>query len=648
MDNAEQARSWHRRGDLERALAAYRRALQLSPNGPAIWHDYGVALLQSRRPADAVAALQHAARISPDHFDIQLALSQAYQVSGRIEDALACASAATALQPAMPLGWLLRGRQETILGAFDPAESSLRNALRLDPALDEAWHYLGEVLQRRRLWDEAAQAYTFAMRTQPGEIMNIAVCLERAGRWQAARDAYQNMCALHPERRDCLVRLAQVAAMLCDFKTEACAVARLEALMAGGSAASSRPDDCPEPFVLAYLPVPLALRRQALQDYVRRISRHVVALPARDVATGGRKKIGYISADFGRHAVGTLLEGMFAAHDRARFEVVGYSLRRHDDDTADTLSREFDMFRDMEGTPSLDVAKRIRDDGIDVLIDLGGFTGGARPEILAMRPAPVQLGWLGFIHAHEAPWLDGVILDDHIQPPTEAWAFSDTVLRLPGLALPCGPMPSGIADRHRFGLPEDVPLFASFNNSYKLDEELVAAWIEILRRADCAHLVLYLKPEAHARFVDNWQQRGGDRERLHLVGHLPPDAQADRAASCDLFLDAFRYQAGATALASVAAGLPILSRRGATPLARLSVGVNQFLGLDTLVCRDTAHYIDRAVELGTDRIRLASLKDQMHQAAARMRLFDPRRSAEGVELLIEHLNERAPRSGLPR
>ena len=636
MPELEQARDLHRRGDLARAISAYRIALRSTPADVMAWHDYAVALLQSRQAPEAVAALRQAIELAPGHYDLLLALSQAHQLCAQTGEALACAIAATESQPDSPFGWLLRGRLEAALGADPAAETSLRRALALMPALDEAWHYLAETLQRQRRWDEAAQAYRQAMRSQPGEIMNIGLCAEQAGHLEAARDAFRRMCALHPQRRDCLARLAQVEAMLCDFEASAISSARLADLLAAGP--SVTPDDLAEPFALSYLPMPDAARRDAIRHYAQRIRlRAPDALTPRPIARGGRLRIGYLGADFGRHAVGLLLRGLFAAHDRDRFEVLGYSLKRHDDPVAGALRTEFDVFHDLDGAPVADIASCIRQDRVDVLFDLGGYTRGARPEILAMRPAPLQLGWLGFIHGHEAPWLDGLVVDWHVQPTDADWKYSDTLLRLPGLLFPCGPMPTGWPDRARFGLPENVPLLASFNNSYKLDAELVDAWAEILRRAETAHLAVYLPPESRPHFLHAWTRRGGDPARLHLVGHLAPDEQADRAASCDLFLDAFRYQAGATALACVAAGLPVLSRTGASLLTRLGVGLNRFLGLDELVCADTPQYIDRAVALAGDHEGLVRLHQRVHRAATDTRLFDPRRGAEAIESLIDDL-----------
>ncbi len=635
MGSLEQAREWHGRGNLSLAISCYQDALRSAPRDTTAWHDYAIALLQSRQAGEAVNALKRALEIEPCNPGVLLALSQACHACGRINDAMEYAKAATTSTPSNPMAWLLRGRLETISGSSS-AESSLRRTLALMPDLDEAWHYLGEALQQRGRWDDAEHAYRQAMRSQPGEIMNVAICSEQAGRWEAARAAYRRMCELYPERRDCLARLAHIEAMLCDFEAAAETSKRLVTLM--GKSGASPADDYVEPFVLSYLDIPDESRSSVLEKYAHRIqARASTPFPHRLAAPGKRLRIGYLSSDFGRHAVGTLVRGMFSAHDRNRYEVLGYSLKQYEDPVAEAIRSEFDIFHNLEGASSANIATIMDSDKLDVLIDLNGYTHGSRPEILAMRPARLQLGWLGFIQGHDAPWLDGLIMDEYVQPPGASWPFSDKVHYLPGLLLPCGPMPPGKSDRARFALPDNVPLLASFNNSYKLDMELVKAWIEILNQAKEAHLAIYLPNDARPHFVRTWEKCGGDLHRLHVLGHLPPAEQADRAASCDLFLDAFRYQAGATALASTAAGLPILSRSGKTPLSRLSSSLNHFLGLDELICHDTAEYIGKAVSLANDRSLTIDLRGRMLRSTIRTGLFDPRRASSGIEILVDRL-----------
>jgi protein O-GlcNAc transferase len=266
-----------------------------------------------------------------------------------------------------------------------------------------------------------------------------------------------------------------------------------------------------------------------------------------------------------------------------------------------------------------------------VLIDLGGYTLGARPEIAALRPAPVQLGWLGFIHDYAAEWIDAVLLDPELA--AVAGSFETAVRLLPGCALPAAhaEVAPARASRAEFGLPERGVLFASFNNSYKLDAELIGAWSEISRRVPDASFVVYVPDAARAGLQRAWSQAGARAGALHLVPRLPLERHRARAGACDLFLDAFRYQAGATAVAAIEAGLPLLCRAGSTPLARLSLSMNRHLGLERLVCADTTGYVERACALAANPSELDALRAELAVRVRTTGLLAPQRSARAIE-----------------
>lgn len=587
--------------------------------------------MQTGREADATHQFQHVLQAEPERIESRLALALCLRTRGLINEALLHAEWAVTHAPGEPLGWLLKGSLQQLAGDAHRAEVSLRRCVALAPAAAEAWHYLGESLQAQQRWQEAAGAYRHAMAAQPGEIVNIAACAEQAGELEAARHGFRQAVALMPARADIRTRLAHVAAQLCDFDGESEAVQALEARLMAPTLAA---DDVSEVFALSFLPVSDTARKAAATRYASRVTeraRRFAPLPSHPAHTSGPIRLGYLSADFGPHAIGTLVRDLFAAHDRTHFRVHGYSLHRHQGVIANRIRAGCDVFIDCEYLGSEAIARRIRDDRIDVLIDLAGYTLGSRPEVLALKPAPVQLGWLGFIHPHQAPWLDGLLLDDHVLSPDASWPFDDRVIRLPGTLLPASPMPTGTRDRRRFDLP-DGPVLASFNSAYKLDAPLLAAWAAIMRRAPDAHLMVYLPPAARAGFMRHWVGLDGDVSRLMVVEALPPHEQADRAASCDLMLDAFRYQGGATGVAAIGSGLPVLSRIGDTLTGRLGVSLNRALGLDELVCADTGTYIDTAVRLASDPDALAALRRRVTQAAHDARLFDPRRSAQAIEM----------------
>lgn len=636
MTDRERAYALHRAGSLREAEAAYRQAMAAHPDDLDLAHYHAVLLMQAERRSEAIGAFEALLRRAPARADSAAALALCCRAEGRVPAGLDAAERATRLAPRDPLAWMLLGHLRLMAGSPPQAEAALRRAVAIEPNLLEAWHHLGVALQAQQRWDEAMQAYRRVLPAQPGEHYNLAICAEMLGDLEAARVHLEAACRVLPGRVDNLSRLAQVQAQLCDFEGEAASVSAIAARLS--SSAPLAPDDHVEPFALTYLPLPAPARRTLLERYVRRIAATAAALPSlppRPPAADPDKRplrIGYLSPDFGEHAVGVLLRDVFAAHDRDAVSVHGYSLRAHAGETADAIRAGFDAFLDGEGMGTAEIAARIAADGVDVLIDLGGYTLGARPEVLALRPAPVQLAWLGFIDAHAAPWIDAVLLDGEVLPEADEAGFGDRVIRLPGTLFPGGrPFPPATAARADFGLPEGVPLLASFNNAYKLDAELLAAWTEIARRAPEAHFVVYLPEPARARFARAWEAGGGDPRRLLLVPKLPARDHAARAACCDLFLDAFRYQAGATAVAAVASGLPVLGRAGARPLARLGASLNRFLGLEELVCHDTAAYVARAVELASEPNRLAGLRQRLVAAADGRGLFDPSRTASAIE-----------------
>lgn len=641
MKDAERARHLHAAGDIVTAGTLYERALAADPADAALKHDYAILLLQTGRMREAADRLREARHLAPDAPRLLLALAACLRASDALDEALQVADEAVMRLPRDPVAWMLKGSIGVRAGHYRQAEADLRKSLSLGPGFGEAWHYLGESLHRQQRWTEALHAYRMAAAEQPGEVYNIAMCAEQSGELALARASYLQACNIYPDRPDILLRLAQVEARLCEFTSEHATLDRFRRAMTHHALPK---DLVPEAFPLTYLPLETSLVRAALDHYMDAVARRI--LPQADgaperthaIAPPGKIRIGYLSADFGMHAVGQLVGNMLHAHDRARFEIFAYSLRRHDDAVASRIREDCDVHVDCEDLATGAIIERIQQEGIHVLVDLNGPTTGARLEILAARPAPVQVGWLGFIHAQQAPWLDAILLDEHVQPTDAPWPYMDRVVRLPGSLFPAPPPRAARRQRVRFGLPpEGRTVLASFNNSYKLDAALATAWIEILRQVPDATFMLYLPPASRSGFLSHWRGMGGDPSRLMIVDALAPDAQADRAASCDLMLDAFRYQGGATSLDAVASGLPVLSRIGETPPSRLGVGINRALGLEELIVADTDEYIRRAAWLANHPDELQMLRHRLVAAVRGGSLFDARRPAAGIEDACEQL-----------
>lgn len=319
--------------------------------------------------------------------------------------------------------------------------------------------------------------------------------------------------------------------------------------------------------------------------------------------THQRVRIGYVSGDFGVHAVGLLLADFLQSHDRERFEIYGYDYSPEDGSTQrQRLLHSFDQLRSIHHLGDRDAAQLILADEIDVLIDLHGLSYGARPGIFALHPAPLQGTWLGFIGTTSMPWFDFVIADRHVLPESSTLHFREHPLYVDGSFLPTAiaDTPVRSATRAEFGLPEDAYVMAAFGNSYKINPQLFGHWMNILRRAPNA--VLWLIDDnatAREQLVEQARRAGADLSRIHFSPRTSHAAYRAYLSVADLFLDTYPYNCGSTSIDVLQAGLPLLTVSGKTMVSRMGGSLLNALGLQSMVADDLAQYEDKAVALAS-------------------------------------------------
>lgn len=620
------ARQLHHSGQLQAAVSHYQIALQLQPDDAVLLHDAALCLMQLGDTDAATTLFLGIARNTEAWQLAQAPLAICLRDAGRLEEALAVAERVVAIPNPKGWQWMLLGDLQRRLGQTQSACGSLQHAIARSPDLLEARHLLGQLLQEHSCYEEAIAHYEVVARDLPMEHFNIAQCLEHLGRWSQARDAYR-VAHLHaPTRADVLSRLAHIHAQLCEFDAVDENTLRLAARVQAGPLAA---DDVPQPFTFAALPLDIECH-QKLLDHAASPFAGLARLPAQAVPRRpGRLRIGYLSSDLRTHTVGALVRRIFAAHDRARFEVHVY-----DTATPPAAVDGAEHLHHVTGLNDAALAGILRKDDLDILIDLNGPTSGGRLGALARRPARLQLGWLGYLSGQQAPWLDAIVLDHDLAPPDQPWPFSDVVLRLNGSAFPADHQQvAPVRDRHRWNLPDGVAVAASFNSSHKLSKPLLHCWSRILQQAPEAWLLVCLAPQAHPGFREAWGAVNGDSTRLRLLPPMPPAQYLDCMASCDLFLDAFDYQAGATAIDAAVAGLPLLTCPGTLPLARLGSSVNRQLGLQELICASREDYVQRAATALRSPDTLAELRARVIARSSESGLLDPHRVANDLEAL---------------
>jgi predicted O-linked N-acetylglucosamine transferase (SPINDLY family) len=354
--------------------------------------------------------------------------------------------------------------------------------------------------------------------------------------------------------------------------------------------------------------------------------------PARE----GRLKIGYLSGDLCMHAVGLLTGELLGLHDRSRFEVHGCCWSREDGtEQRRRLKAGMDHFVPLTGVEDAAAARMIAERGIDVLVDLQGLTSGARPAILGMRPAPIQVSYLGFPGTSCVPGVDWIIADRFVMPEALQSYHSEKPIYLPHCyqvsdrQREVAPLPS----RATYGLPEDAFVFCSFNNNFKFTEPVFKIWMRVLHEVPGS--VLWLLADnawAQENMLRAADAHGVARERLIFAPRVAPPEYLARFQLADLLLDTFPYNAGTTASDALWMGVPLLTCSGRTYISRMAGSLLSAVGLPDLITESPAEYERRAVQIGREPQRAQSYKRYLGENARRSRLFD-------IPALVGHMDD---------
>jgi predicted O-linked N-acetylglucosamine transferase (SPINDLY family) len=342
--------------------------------------------------------------------------------------------------------------------------------------------------------------------------------------------------------------------------------------------------------------------------YARDLYPQIAGAPGHDPASRqGRQKIrvGYLSGEFREQATAILMAGLYERHDRRRFEIIALDNGSADKSAMTArLKQAFDSWIDIGELNDAQAAAKIREAGIDILVNLNGYFGKHRMDAFANRPAPLQVNYLGFPGTLAAPFIDYIIADAIVIPPDEQRFYDEQVVTLPGCyqvnddrGRAMAPRPS----RAEAGLPERGFVFCNFNQSYKLTPDIFASWMRILRRVEGS--VLWLL-EAVAPFGENIGQRakahGVAPERILFAPDRPPPQHLARLSLADLFLDGLPYNAHTTGSDALWAGVPLLTRRGTAFAGRVAASLLYAAGLPEFVTQSVQEYEDLAVKLATD------------------------------------------------
>lgn len=638
-----------RLGRVEEALDCYDRALALKPDHADAHYNRGNALAALGRFESAVASYDAALGINPRNPAAFANRGNALRELGRFEDALASYDQSLALRPDNALALTNRGNVLNDLKRPEEALASYDKALSFQANDAKALAYRGNVLKELQRYGEALASYDKALAIDPADaetLCNRGVTLMDGRHYELAAADFEASARIDPDRPYVLGQWNHCLRHCCDWRSSAEVAARITAAIRAGKRADF-------PFSFLSVSDDAADQRLCAEIYVRdKFPGPFAPLWQAERYGHDRLRLVYLSSDFREHAIAYLTAGLFEHHDRTRFET--YALTLSADEPSDIRTRVVSAFEhviDVHRRSDEEVARLIRDIEADVVIDLNGHTDGGRPAILARRPAPVQISYIGLAGTMGAPFIDYVIADPVLVEPGEEKHFVEAVARMPETYLANDdrrPIAERTPTRVEAGLPETGFVFCSFNNAYKITPEVFAAWMRLLRQVEGSVLwLLSANPAAIRNLRREAEAAGVAPDRLVFAPRAKPDEHLARHRLADLFLDTLPYNAHTTACDALWTGLPVVTRRGGAFAGRVAASLLGAIGLPELVTHTLADYEALALNLATDRDALAAIRDKLARNRDTYPLFDTGRSTRLLESAFTTMVEHRRQGGTP-
>ncbi len=469
-------------------------------------------------------------------------------------------------------------------------------------------------------------------------LVNIASTLSEAHDFAGAEAIFSRVVSRKPRNLYASTMLAHCRQHLCMWT----GLTALHEAILGEIDRREAANALANPFATLAMPLPAAtqlrIARKWTQSQVKTEATTVNA-PCRKPTPGARLRIGYVSSDFRTHAVASLLVEVWERHDRTRIETFAYSIGPPESTPLrQRIEAAFDHFCDCADEPVGKTAERIRSDGIDVLIDLNGHTTLCRPQIFALRPARVQIQWLGFLGSMGADFIDYVLTDRIATPPDAQVNFTERFLYLENCYCPSDTrreVSPGTQVRAASGLPPEGFVFCCFNNVYKILPNVFDVWMRLLHAIP--ESVLWLTtgdPAVCANLRLEAAHREIEGSRLVFAPAVPLPEHLARHALADLFLDTTPYNAGTTANDALLMGLPVLTTLGATMASRVAASQLTAIGLPELIAADLAAYEGTALRLAGHPDELSALRARLSANRSTHPLFDMTRFTLNLEALL--------------
>jgi protein O-GlcNAc transferase len=669
----------HIEGRLDSAKNIYEEVLKRDPQHADALHHLGLIYLQAGVIFQAIAAIQSSLVSDPKNSSALANLGYCFNLIGDHPGAIASCKAALEMDPCNDGAWTNLGNAQRGLKSFVEAMCSYEKALTLCPENPRNEYNVGLALFDQEEFNRAKECFQRCLESDPSipEAHNsLAACLlklcepllalrhaeaaagskpDYAEAWnnrgnalsdlrrhEEALASYERSIKLNPDADYSLGNLVYAQMKICDWSGLDGRCQTLQTQLLTGDLASS-------PFLILGLFDDPYLQRQCAELHAKRKLgfeseiEPITKTSKRDLKN--KIRIGYFSMDFREHPVSYLIAELFELHDRSKFEIYGFSFGINTQDACRRrIEKAFDKFLDVSHLSDLDIVHLSRQHEIEIAIDLGGHTQGARPHIFSARAAPIQINYLGYPGTWGSDCMDYLIADPELIPADSQSAYSEKIIYLPN-SYQVNDSQRVISDRafHRqeLGLPQSGFVFCCFNNNWKILPETFDMWARIIQSVPNSVLWLYKdEPTAARNLQARAKRQSVDPNRIVFAERMPNAEHLARYRLADLFLNTFPYGAHTTASDALWAGVPVLTRSGNSFVSRVTGSLLYSVGLPELITHTTEEYKSLAIELAENPEKVSSLKARLALNRPTCPLFNTTLFTQHIEAAYQAVYDR--------
>ncbi|EOY05087.1 Tetratricopeptide repeat (TPR)-like superfamily protein isoform 2 [Theobroma cacao] len=645
---------YYEQRNLDMAILNYRRAIALDSGFLEAYNNLGNALKDAGRVDEATQCYRQCLALQPNHPQALTNLGNIYMEWNMLTAAASCYKATLSVTTGLSAPFNNLAIIYKQQGNLSDAISCYNEVLRIDPMAADALVNRGNTYKESGRVNEAIQDYIRAINIRPAMAeahANLASAYKDSGHVEAAIKSYKQALALRPDFPEATCNLLHTLQCVCDWEDRENKFIEVEGILRRQIKMSVIPSV--QPFHAIAYPIDPVLALDISCKYAAHCSviasRYSLArfnypapFPVKSENGNGRLRVGYVSSDFGNHPLSHLMGSVFGMHNRENVEVFCYALSPNDGtEWRLRIQSEAEHFIDVSSMSSDIIAKMINEDKIQILVNLNGYTKGARNEIFAMQPAPIQISYMGFPGTTGASYIHYLVTDEFVSPLRFSHIYSEKLVHLPHCYFVNDYKqknrdvldPKCLPKRSDYGLPEDKFIFACFNQLYKMDPDIFTTWCNILKRVPDSALWLLRFPAAGEMRLRTYATQQGVRpDQIIFTDVALKSEHIRRSALADLFLDTPLCNAHTTGTDVLWAGLPMVT----LPLDKMATRVAGSLCLATgvgeeMIVSCLKEYEEKAVSLALNRPKLQDLSNKLKEARMTCPLFDTLRWVRNLE-----------------